>query len=1017
VEPLSRRDLLASGTAIGALALASGVKPADELIHHGAAGGPTGFKAQVNPGDLSKDGYGQDFPLIDVMRQNNTIWLLFGTTTEDPFSLINADGIPTRMPTGSGLTWRADSKCYLTPRCTFTGSISGTTLTVSGSVTGDPIFIGQTLKGRGVTSGAMITGGSGTSWTVAPSQTAASTTITAHDPWVLDWQGNARLNARNGGDQGYTWNATSSSSNKIEYDITPSTSAVTFTGMITDDTGTPGTTGTMLTVSSPSSKQLFNPQRISGTGVYALSPSGTNITGQISGTTGGAGTYRLDWAQSVASTTMTAAPRQTYVPLEYSVDLTAITTTPSNIRFYRKSEKALLNAGQITSPHFIAYYQKYGRIRYMDWLRTNASLIAQWNQRPVLTDFSWTGGRLNTSVYGGICTQSGNDFTAPNAVSGASTFIGSASGSTTLTVSQHLTGVPLFVGQPISGAGISGSPAITAFGTGSGYEGTYTLSTSQTVSAGTTLSANGNPTVWAQGQMLQCRVPAGATVTLKTVTGFTKANPAKVTAPAHGFSTGDKVVFPLAGLVLPAFNPSSLQTNLNQKSNGIPLSPDFTITVIDVDNFTLNGVNSKSWATYVSGGVVMKPVRFAAGSLPLKRVTYKQFQNLYDGDLTGMAGKGPNVLTYDADADVLLWTGGGRVGDGGGAPIFGCPIEVALQVTRECNGPQPWICTPHQSDNNYAAQMARLIKSDFLDLTTPSVCVEVSNEVWNTGGGFDQTGYANVKAQLMFGPIATYGTDLWYGWKHYNTMSTIQGVLGNQFGHINRIFGVWTTDQDTTSATTRFTAPGAGLPATPASIATEIATAPYLEINRAKQPLAQSIYNFKAGVLTPNPSLIASAYSDLDAAMNLVSQVWINVATLHSVIWPYWFRQASTYNLKVCQYEGGWGIIPSVDNGGSNAASQGGTNAPLTYSGGSTFNPLSAQDQNSLLCNYQNSSNYAAILQSALRDFRAFGGVFPSQFTLTGAAPGVFGQFAMTYPSIFSQSPPSQTVFNNFNNN
>jgi hypothetical protein len=55
---------------------------------------------------------------------------------------------------------------------TFTGSISGTTLTVSG-VTGT-IAIGQTLYGAGVSAGTTITGGSGTSWTVNNSQTVSS---------------------------------------------------------------------------------------------------------------------------------------------------------------------------------------------------------------------------------------------------------------------------------------------------------------------------------------------------------------------------------------------------------------------------------------------------------------------------------------------------------------------------------------------------------------------------------------------------------------------------------------------------------------------------------------------------------------------------------------------------------------------------------------------------------------------------------------------------------------------------
>jgi len=73
---------------------------------------------------------------------------------------------------------------------TFTGSIAGTTLTVpANGVTAGGINIGMTLSGTGVTSGTRIVGfttgaggnvNEGGTYTVTPSQTAASTTITAY---------------------------------------------------------------------------------------------------------------------------------------------------------------------------------------------------------------------------------------------------------------------------------------------------------------------------------------------------------------------------------------------------------------------------------------------------------------------------------------------------------------------------------------------------------------------------------------------------------------------------------------------------------------------------------------------------------------------------------------------------------------------------------------------------------------------------------------------------------------------
>jgi hypothetical protein len=66
----------------------------------------------------------------------------------------------------------------------FTGSISGTTLTVTAMLSGDSLVLGQFIAGSGVTAGTYITafsggaGGTGT-YTVSASQTASSTTMYA----------------------------------------------------------------------------------------------------------------------------------------------------------------------------------------------------------------------------------------------------------------------------------------------------------------------------------------------------------------------------------------------------------------------------------------------------------------------------------------------------------------------------------------------------------------------------------------------------------------------------------------------------------------------------------------------------------------------------------------------------------------------------------------------------------------------------------------------------------------------
>jgi len=72
----------------------------------------------------------------------------------------------------------------------------------------------------------------------------------------------------------------------------------------------------------------------------------------------------------------------------------------------------------------------------------------------------------------------------------SASFTGSIA-TTTLTVTAMLSGDSLVVGQYIDGSGVTNGTYITAFGTGTGGTGTYTVNTSQTASS-TTMIANGN---------------------------------------------------------------------------------------------------------------------------------------------------------------------------------------------------------------------------------------------------------------------------------------------------------------------------------------------------------------------------------------------------------------------------------------------------------------------------------------------------------------------------------------------
>jgi hypothetical protein len=148
---------------------------------------------------------------------------------------------------------------------------------------------------------------------------------------------------------------------------------------------------------------------------------------------------------------------------------------------------------------------------------------------------------------------------------GTCSVTGSISG-TTLTVSAVSSGV-LFPGQKITGTGIAADTVITAYGTGTGGAGTYTVNNSQTV-ASTTVSGTGTATATAtvaNGQVTSVTVtytgakytlaPAitvsggGASITavlypnMETGTGYTEAPTVSITGGGGAGATAIAAIY------------------------------------------------------------------------------------------------------------------------------------------------------------------------------------------------------------------------------------------------------------------------------------------------------------------------------------------------------------------------------------------------------------------------------------------------------------------------------------------
>lgn len=207
---------------------------------------------------------------------------------------VSGTGVPsgvviTALGTGTGGTGTYDVS-YTGSAASFTGAISGTTLTVS-AISSGTIIVGQTLSGTGITSGTRIssfvsgTGGTGT-YTVSISQTAASTTIT---------------------------------------------------GVGTASSVAMSLASTTLTVSAVASGSLSVGQFLTGTGI----PFGTSITAFGTGT-GNTGTYVISTDIQIASTAGISASGGTVVSgaiggsanssvISHTHTATSVVTDPTHI--------------------------------------------------------------------------------------------------------------------------------------------------------------------------------------------------------------------------------------------------------------------------------------------------------------------------------------------------------------------------------------------------------------------------------------------------------------------------------------------------------------------------------------------------------------------------------------------------------------------------------------------------------------------------------------------------------------
>lgn len=105
-----------------------------------------------------------------------------------------------------------------------------------------------------------------------------------------------------------------------------------------------------------------------------------------------------------------------YTPGEGSVVLTITATDPArdgryirNIRIVKAENVDLLEAGALFNPRWLARIEGLRALRFMDWMATNNSTIADWSERPLPDDYTYGWRGVPAEVMVALANQTAAD--------------------------------------------------------------------------------------------------------------------------------------------------------------------------------------------------------------------------------------------------------------------------------------------------------------------------------------------------------------------------------------------------------------------------------------------------------------------------------------------------------------------------------------------------------------------------------------------------------------------------------
>jgi hypothetical protein len=467
----------------------------------------------------------------------------------------------------------------------------------------------------------------------------------------------------------------------------------------------------------------------------------------------------------------------------------------------------------------------------------------------------------------------------------------------------------------------------------------------------------GNPAAWTDGQVVQFNMTSVPTT--KTITAVTRGATTTMTCTSHGLSNGDRIANALDGGA-----PSDWAAVFNVKGATTGLPPDYAVTVVDPNTFTIS-LDSSS-LTAISASFKMFPIiTVSDGTLPAKRCYRVGWLNHYESEWTTQYIP---TGVYHSDFDAILLGG-----DNGANELqSGIPLSYMIHLCNKLNA-HPWICIPTLMSNSGMQSIIQALEDGLNSGLVPRL--EYSNEVWNFP---NPQNFAKSYAAKFYGPSGSQATG--YGARFLAMVSAAETVYGVGSSAFKAVFEMQNVSETSGEYDPWLEASeiSGGTPALyPVNKADIIATAPYFNPAFTYSGSAASYTGYVNAVLAWVANDKTTAFKWMAAEMRAPTAEPGNadnepISEHLSTYLPGWVTASQLYagrlgnGLELENYEGGHHVVgaDSIDGG--------------FPSGGATV-----QNVRDFWIEFLESEEFADVLLYYFHEVQKLG-IKPSQYCITG---------------------------------